>query len=49
MKGLNNDNIVKVYDLIKREADYLLIMEFIDGVTLDKYIHKEFFNLKEID
>ncbi|KNZ69696.1 serine/threonine protein kinase [Thermincola ferriacetica] len=36
---LNHENIVAVYDYYEDNGDYYLIMEYIDGITLEEYLH----------
>ncbi|MCF2909474.1 protein kinase [Pseudoalteromonas sp. DL2-H2.2] len=35
---VNHPNIVTIFDIITTEGDSFLIMEWVDGVTLDKYL-----------
>lgn len=38
LSHINHDNIVKIYDYIESEEGFFLIMEFVDGMTLEDYI-----------
>lgn len=39
--GLNHPNIVKVLDVVKCSASYDIIMESINGITLERYLDKK--------
>jgi tRNA A-37 threonylcarbamoyl transferase component Bud32 len=40
MLSLNHKNIVSVYDYLKKGSSYFIIMEFVDGVSLEDLIKK---------
>ncbi|MBN1500354.1 MAG: serine/threonine protein kinase [Spirochaetes bacterium] len=40
MLEFSNDNIVQVYDHFREGTSYYIVMEFIDGISLDKLIEK---------
>lgn len=40
MLDLRNDNIVQVYDHFKEGNYYYIAMEYVDGIALDRLIHK---------
>jgi tRNA A-37 threonylcarbamoyl transferase component Bud32 len=41
MLSLNHNNIVKVYDYLGRGRSYFIIMEFVDGISLEDLIRKK--------
>lgn len=41
LSGLTHPNIVKFINFIENEEGVFLIMEYVDGVTLEDYIHKQ--------
>ena len=41
LKQLNNDNIMKLYDVIETNRHLYLIMEYIDGISLLEYIQRK--------
>ena len=40
MLDLRNDNIVQVYDHFKEGNYYYIAMEYVDGIALDRLVHK---------
>lgn len=36
LKNLNNEHLVHIYDIVEDNQSYMLVMEFIDGISLDK-------------
>jgi serine/threonine protein kinase len=38
LSHINHENIVKIYDYIESEEGFFLIMEFVDGMTLEDFI-----------
>ena len=38
LKGLRHSNIVKFYDFIDTVSYFFIVMEYINGITLQKYI-----------
>lgn len=47
LKQLNNDNIMKLYDVIETNRHLYLILEYIDGISLLEYIQRK--KAKRID
>ena len=41
MMEFRNDNIVDVYDHFKEGDNYYIVLEYIDGISLDQFIQKE--------
>lgn len=41
LSGLTHPNIVKFINYVDNDEGVFLIMEYVDGVTLDEYIHKK--------
>ncbi len=48
MLDFSNDNIVKVYDHFKEGNSYYIVMEYIDGISLEKLIEKNRFLPDEV-
>ena len=48
-RALDHPNIVKLLDSGKKDNIYYLVYEFIDGLTLDKYIKSKKLSVKEIE
>jgi len=40
-------NIVKVYDIIERDEDFFIVMEYIEGLTLNQYIKREYYYIDD--
>ena len=38
---LNHENIVGIYDILEEEGIYYIVMEYIDGISLDNYLAKK--------
>ena len=39
--SLSHPNIVEVYDVGEDNGEYYIVMEYVDGITLKKYIEKK--------
>ena len=48
-KTLNHPNIVKLLNYGKKDSNYYLIYEYIDGITLDKYIKSKKLSIQKIE
>lgn len=40
LAGLDHENIVRIYDFARLDSNLYIIMEFIDGITLDEIINR---------
>lgn len=45
--SLNHENIIAVYDYYENNGDYFIIMELVEGETLDKYVDTHKLTVKE--
>lgn len=45
--GLSHENIIGVYDYYENAGDYYIVMELVEGPTLDQYIKENKISIKE--
>ena len=48
MKHINHKNIVKLHEIINTSKQILIIMEYINGISLREYYNKEIRNQKTL-
>ncbi|KAF3983734.1 MAG: protein kinase [Methylococcales symbiont of Hymedesmia sp. n. MRB-2018] len=47
LKSINHPNVVKAYDLAKENSAYYLVMEYVEGIIIGKYM-RQYAPIKEI-